>query len=85
LTFTSPSAVQHFHALLDDGARRAVADCIVAAVGTTTARALRDHSIEPAVVPKHPDVRELVRALAEYVSELRRSEGRERDGNGGDR
>jgi uroporphyrinogen III methyltransferase/synthase len=84
LTFTSPSAVQHFLALLDDGARRAVADCIVAAIGTTTARALRDHAIEPAVVPKRPDVRELVRALAEHVSELKRSERGSRDRNGGD-
>jgi uroporphyrinogen III methyltransferase/synthase len=84
LTFTSPSAVRHFLALLDDGARRAVADCIVAALGTTTARALRDHAIEPAVVPKRPDVRELVRALAEHVSELQRSERGSRDRNGGD-
>ena len=77
--------MQHFVALLDDSARRAVADCIVAAIGTTTARSLRDHAIEPSVVPKRPDVRELVQALAEHVSEQHLRERRGQDGSGGDR
>ena len=77
LTFTSPSAVHHFVDLLDDPARRAVADCIVAAVGTTTAGALREHGIEPHVVPKRPDARQLVEALAGHVLGLRR-EGEDR-------
>jgi len=71
LTFTSPSTVEHFADLLDDSARRAVGDCIVAAVGTTTARALRDRGIEPDVVPKRPDARQLVEALAVHVKRLR--------------
>jgi uroporphyrinogen III methyltransferase/synthase len=73
LTFTSPSTVAHFIELLSHGARRAVGDCIVAAVGTTTAAALREHGIEPSVVPKRPEARELVKALAEHVVELRQS------------
>lgn len=77
LTFTSPSTVRHFVDLLDDSARRAVADCIVAAVGTTTAGALRECGIEPDVVPKHPDSRHLVEALVVHVVELRR-EGEDR-------
>ncbi len=92
LTFTSPSAVQHFVELLDESARRAVSDCIVAAVGTTTAAALRDHAIEPDVVPKRSDVRDLVTAIGAHVSELHRSEGHvergaagEREEEGGDR
>jgi uroporphyrinogen III methyltransferase/synthase len=82
LTFTSPSTVEHFVDLLDqlgDGVRRAVADCIVAAVGTTTASVLRDHGIEPDVVPKRPEPRALVEALAAHVREERgeRSKGTE--------
>ncbi len=70
LTFTSPSTVEHFVELLDDDARRAISDCIVAAVGTTTAAALRERGIEPDVVPKRPDVRALVDALATHVLAL---------------
>lgn len=73
LTFTSPSTVDHFVELLDGGSRRAVEDCIVAAVGTTTAAALRRHGIEPDVIPKRPDPRQLVEALAAHVIDLRRS------------
>jgi uroporphyrinogen III methyltransferase/synthase len=85
LTFTSPSAVQHFVELLDESARRAVSDCIVAAVGTTTAAALRDHAIEPDVVPKRSDVRDLVTAIGAHVSELHRSEGHVARGASGER
>ena len=67
LTFTSPSTVEHFVELLDDDARRAISDCIVAAVGTTPAAALRERGIEPDVIPKRPEVRALVDALAAYV------------------
>jgi uroporphyrinogen III methyltransferase/synthase len=77
LTFTSPSSVRHFVDLLDDAAFRAVADCIVAAVGTTTAGALRERGIEPDVIPKQPDSRQLVEALAAHVQALRR-EGEDR-------
>jgi uroporphyrinogen III methyltransferase/synthase len=76
LTFTSPSAVDHFADLLDEAARRAVADCIVAAVGATTARALRARGIEPDVIPKRPDSRQLVEALRSHVRALRGGEDR---------
>jgi uroporphyrinogen III methyltransferase/synthase len=79
LTFTSPSAVLHFVALLDDESRRAVSDCIIAAVGTTTARALREHGIEPHVVPKRPDVRALVDALTTHVLALRGGQEQEQE------
>jgi uroporphyrinogen III methyltransferase/synthase len=74
LTFTSPSAVAHFADLLDDAARRAVGDCLVAAVGATTAAALRARGIEPDVVPKRPDARALVAALAAHAAALRAAE-----------
>lgn len=76
LTFTSPSTVEHFADLLDASARRAVDDCIVAAVGATTARALQEHGLRADVVPKRPDARQLVEALARHVQGLR-SEARE--------
>ena len=75
LTFTSPSTVDHFFDLLDASARRAVSDCIVAAVGSTTASALRARGIEPDVVPKRPEPRALVDALAAYQRALREPEG----------
>ena len=76
LTFTSPSTVEHFDALLDDGARRAVGDCIVAAVGSTTARSLQAHGIEPDVVPKRPDPKALVEALTAHVLRVRGDEAK---------
>jgi uroporphyrinogen III methyltransferase/synthase len=79
LTFTSPSAVAHFVDLLDDASRRAAGDCVIAAVGSTTAGALRDRGLEPDVIPKRPDARALVEALAGHVLASREiaSEGRE--------
>jgi len=81
--------LQKLHELLDPAARRAAADCIVAAVGATTAAALREHGIEPDVVPKRPEPRELVRALVEHVVLLRSDSGGREEGGaeqgGGDR
>lgn len=71
LSFTSPSTVQHFDELLDESSRRAARDCILAAVGSTTARALRERGFEPDVVPKRPDPRALVEALSAHVRALR--------------
>jgi uroporphyrinogen III methyltransferase/synthase len=81
LTFTSPSTVEHFDELLDDAARRAAQDCIIAAVGSTTAAALRARGIAPDVVPKRPDPRALVDALTAHVRALRERQ----DEDGGDR
>jgi len=67
LTFMSPSAVDHFVDLLDAPARLAVEHCVVAAVGATTAAALRRAGIEPDVIPDRPGARELVAALAGHV------------------
>lgn len=71
LTFTSPSAVERFAALLDDAARAGAARCIIGAIGATTARALVDVDLPAHVVPKRPDVREMVAGLARFVSDRR--------------
>ena len=68
LTFASPSAVRNFIALLDRAARRAVADCLVTAIGPTTAEALRKEGLEPDVVPERASAADLVAALVEACS-----------------
>ena len=65
LTFASPSAVRNFMSLLDGAARRAASDCLVAAIGPTTAEALRKEGLEPDVVPERASAADLVAALVE--------------------
>ncbi len=72
LTFTSPSTANNFVALLDEPALEAARGCIIAAIGVTTARALRKAGLPPDVVPDRPDVRELVATLATHVGEFGR-------------
>jgi uroporphyrinogen III methyltransferase/synthase len=64
LTFTSPSTVHNFAALLDPGSRRALGECRVAAIGPTTAEALRREGFSVHVVPEQATVAGLVAALA---------------------
>jgi uroporphyrinogen III methyltransferase/synthase len=73
LTFASPSTVRRFVELLDEPARRALAGCLVAAIGPVTAEALRRRGIEPDAVPAGAGAAELVAALAEAAR--RRSGG----------
>jgi len=65
LTFTSPSTVTNFVALLDDESLRAARACRTAAIGPVTADALRAVGFGPLVVPKQPTMEDLVAALAE--------------------
>ncbi len=78
LTFTSPSTVNHFSDLLDESARAAVSRCTIAAIGSTTARALHEAGFAPDVVPERPDVNELVHGLVAHVAALRQ-ESREQE------
>ncbi len=71
LPFTSPSAVRHFTELLDEPSRAACQRCIIAAIGKTTADALAAVGLPPQVMPRRPDVREMVEAIEEYVVERR--------------
>ncbi len=64
LTFTSPSSVAAFAALLDPAARAAAARCIVAAIGSVTAEALAREGFAAELVPERAGARELVAALA---------------------
>jgi uroporphyrinogen-III synthase len=76
ITFTSPSTVEHFVALLDEESRKAAADCTVAAIGPVTADALRRLGLAPDWVPDEPTVRALIEGLAVHLR--REPEGGER-------
>ena len=69
LTFTSPSAVEHFRALLDEPAVAAAARCWIASIGPVTAEALRDVGLAADVMPERAGAAELVAALAERVAQ----------------
>jgi uroporphyrinogen III methyltransferase/synthase len=68
LTFTSPSTVASFLAMLRPAAREAAGRCLVAAVGETTAAALREAGLPAQVVARSPDARALAEALAAHVA-----------------
>jgi uroporphyrinogen III methyltransferase/synthase len=68
LTFTSPSTVRNFAALLDDESRAAAGTCTVAAIGPVTAEALRREGLAPHVLAERASVEDLVAALAARVS-----------------
>jgi uroporphyrinogen III methyltransferase/synthase len=68
LTFTSPSTVRRFAALLDASSREAASRCIIAAIGPVTAAALERVGLAPHVTPAQATARELVAALAEHVA-----------------
>ncbi|MEE3328978.1 MAG: uroporphyrinogen-III C-methyltransferase [Myxococcota bacterium] len=69
LTFSSPSAVSHFAALMDEETHEACERCIIAAIGQTTARALKDVGLSPDVVPENPSVSGMASALAQHVGQ----------------
>ncbi len=63
LTFTSPSSVDHFLASLDDESREAARQCMIAAIGRTTAKRLESVGMAPAVVPDRPEMSAMVEGL----------------------
>jgi uroporphyrinogen III methyltransferase/synthase len=68
LTFASPSAAARFAELLDDAARAAARHCVIAAIGSTTAGALRERGLPPDVVPTEAGARALATALADWFA-----------------
>ena len=64
LTFTSPSTVENFLAGLDESSLAAARRCMIAAIGTTTAKRLAEAGLPADVVPARPDVTAMVDALA---------------------
>jgi uroporphyrinogen III methyltransferase/synthase len=68
LTFTSPSAVRRFGELLDETSRRAALRCVIAAIGRTTAAALEERGMAPAVVAERAESGALVAALEAHFA-----------------
>jgi uroporphyrinogen III methyltransferase/synthase len=68
LTFTSPSTVDHFIGCLDDESREAASQCMIAAIGRTTARRLEHVGLTPTVVPDRPEVAAMVAGLVRAAS-----------------
>ncbi|NNL65371.1 MAG: uroporphyrinogen-III synthase, partial [Myxococcales bacterium] len=68
LSFTSPSTVRNFLAMLRPAAREAAMALPVAAIGPTTAEALEDAGFAPPIVPEVPSAAALVAALAERIA-----------------
>ena len=68
LSFTSPSTVDNFLACLDDSSLAAARRCMIAAIGSTTAKRLADVGLPADVVPVRPDVTAMVAALAQAYS-----------------
>ncbi len=64
LTFTSPSTVENFLAGLDESSLAAARRCMIAAIGTTTAKKLAEAGLPADVVPGRPNVTAMVDALA---------------------
>jgi len=75
LTFTSPSTVENFSAMLDAEARHAAQRCAIGAIGPVTAEALRDNDLPPQVMPERAEVDELVGALADWFAVQRGASG----------
>lgn len=69
LTFTSPSVVRHFDALLDAPAREAATRSVIAAIGPVTAAALREVGLTPQVVAPRAGGATLVEALAIHFAD----------------
>ncbi|MFQ5415954.1 MAG: uroporphyrinogen-III C-methyltransferase [Myxococcota bacterium] len=70
LTFTSPSTVAHFVERLDADSRTAAGRCIVAAIGSVTAEALREAGLAPDVTAERAGVPGLVAVLVDRLSPL---------------
>ena len=65
VTFFSPSSVDNFFAIMPQDA---IGAAVIAAIGGTTAEALRALSVPVHIVPAHPTSEELVTALDRYFA-----------------
>jgi uroporphyrinogen III methyltransferase/synthase len=68
ITFTSPSAVQQFFHLLPLGEWPILREICLAAIGRTTAAAIREHHLQAHVVPETTSAPALIEAIAEYLN-----------------
>jgi uroporphyrinogen-III synthase len=71
ITFASPSAVRAFAALLDASARASARQCAIAAIGLTTAEALRVAGLPVSAVAERAGVESLAEALVGALEHTR--------------
>ena len=85
LTFTSPSTVRNLMATIDAPARASLEAGLCAAVGPTTAKALRSAGIEPEVVADRSGAAALAAAIEQHLeaSPARRAALRQRQASAG--
>jgi uroporphyrinogen III methyltransferase/synthase len=76
LCFASPSAAKHFAARLDAPALAAARRAAIAAIGDTTASALRDLDLVPGAVAAGPGTAALIDALAQSLAARDRGDSR---------
>jgi uroporphyrinogen III methyltransferase/synthase len=76
LCFASPSAAKHFAARLDAPALAAARRAAIAAIGDTTAAALRDLDLVPGAVAAGPGTAALIDALAQSLAARDRGDSR---------
>lgn len=85
LTFTSPSTVDHFVECLDAPSHAAASQCMIAAIGRTTARQIEAAGLPVAVVPDRPEVAAMVAGLVRAAAARGGASGPGRDPEGGAR
>ncbi len=68
ITYTSPSAVQQFFHLLPLSEWPILREIYLAAIGPTTAAAIREHGLRASVMPETTAAAALIEAVAEYLN-----------------
>lgn len=69
--FSSPSAFQHFaHAAGIDNVKRLARESIFAAIGSTTATAIREAGVACVIESSEPDVKLMTEAIASYLKSV---------------
>ncbi len=71
ITFTSPSAVQQFFRLLSLSEWPILRKICLAAIGRTTATAIREHGLQASVMPETTSAAALIEAIAEYFQKAK--------------
>jgi uroporphyrinogen III methyltransferase/synthase len=74
ITFTSPSAAQQFFHLLPLGEWPILREICLAAIGRTTAAAIREHGLQASVMPETTSAVALIEAIAKHFQQSIRDE-----------
>jgi uroporphyrinogen-III synthase len=82
ITFTSPSAVQQFFRLLPLNEWPILREICLAAIGRTTATAIREHGLRASVMPQTTSAVALIETIAEYFQKAKTFTNRASFSNG---